>query len=187
MPHSPLINLKSDLCNCQLLWNSWIQLRLRNESALTESLSMNVFQVRGMVFIPYETKPDIDRESDAKTYTGVNCLGVIFKWGIHWPYLAMLMIIISMLTYIYTIQPWNCFTKYIFHKHKWCKSRYMYNWMIPTTFPAFEPVDFGSRVNRFDTETTTWKTSQGYANSPRFLLKYLYLILLMFLTIVLNT
>jgi hypothetical protein len=31
-------------------------------------LSMNVVQVRGMAFIPANEKPDIDRESDAKTY-----------------------------------------------------------------------------------------------------------------------
>jgi hypothetical protein len=30
---------------------------------------MNVFQVRGMAFIPNNEKPDIDRESDAKTYS----------------------------------------------------------------------------------------------------------------------
>jgi hypothetical protein len=37
------------------------------------SLSMNVFQMRGMAFIPDKLEPDIDRESDAKTYyTRVN-------------------------------------------------------------------------------------------------------------------
>jgi hypothetical protein len=66
-----------------LLQNSCIQLSLRNESVLNESLSMNVFQMRGMAFIPDKVKPDIDRESDTKTYTGVNCLDVIFKRGIH--------------------------------------------------------------------------------------------------------
>jgi hypothetical protein len=40
--------------------------------------------MRGMAFIPDKSEPDIDRESDAhKTYTRVNCLDVIFKWGIH--------------------------------------------------------------------------------------------------------
>jgi hypothetical protein len=43
---------------------------------------MNVFQMLGMAFIPDKSKPDIDRESDAKTYTRVNCLDVIFKRGI---------------------------------------------------------------------------------------------------------
>jgi hypothetical protein len=47
---------------------------------LNESLSMNVFRMRGMAFIPAE--PDIDRESDASTYTGVRYLDVIFKRGI---------------------------------------------------------------------------------------------------------
>jgi hypothetical protein len=36
----------------------------------------------GMAFIPDRSESDIDRESDAKTYTGVNCLDIIFKWGI---------------------------------------------------------------------------------------------------------
>jgi hypothetical protein len=36
---------------------------------LNESLPMNVFQIRGMDFIPDNMKPDIDRESDAKTYS----------------------------------------------------------------------------------------------------------------------
>jgi hypothetical protein len=36
-----------------------------------ESLSMNVFQMWGMTFIPDKMKPDIDGESDAKTYSGV--------------------------------------------------------------------------------------------------------------------
>jgi hypothetical protein len=35
---------------------------------------MNVFQMWGMAFLPNKSKPDIDRESDAKTYTGVNYL-----------------------------------------------------------------------------------------------------------------
>jgi hypothetical protein len=39
---------------------------------------MNVFGVRGMAFIPDKSEPDIDRESDAKTYTRVNCQDVIF-------------------------------------------------------------------------------------------------------------
>jgi hypothetical protein len=38
--------------------------------------------MRGMAFIPDKVKPDIDRESDAKTYTGVNRLDIIFNWGI---------------------------------------------------------------------------------------------------------
>jgi hypothetical protein len=41
---------------------------------LNKSLSMNVFWMRGMAFIPDKTKSDIDRESDATTYTGVHCL-----------------------------------------------------------------------------------------------------------------
>jgi hypothetical protein len=40
---------------------------------------MNAFQMQGMAFIPDKSRPDKDRESDAKTYTGVNCLDVIFK------------------------------------------------------------------------------------------------------------
>jgi hypothetical protein len=41
---------------------------LRNESALNKSLSMNVFWMQGMAFIPEKLEPDIDRESDAKAY-----------------------------------------------------------------------------------------------------------------------
>jgi hypothetical protein len=44
---------------------------------------MNIFQMQGMAFVPDNSKPDIDRESDAKTYTGVNFLHIILKWGIH--------------------------------------------------------------------------------------------------------
>jgi hypothetical protein len=51
-----------------VLWNSWIQLSLRNESALNESLSMKVFHI---LYVPDKSKPDIDRESEAKTYTGL--------------------------------------------------------------------------------------------------------------------
>jgi hypothetical protein len=36
---------------------------------LNASISMNVFQMQGMAVIPYNVIPDIDRESDAKTYT----------------------------------------------------------------------------------------------------------------------
>jgi hypothetical protein len=39
--------------------------------------------MQGMAFIPDKLEPDIDRESDAMTYTRVNFLDVIFKWGIH--------------------------------------------------------------------------------------------------------
>jgi hypothetical protein len=49
---------------------------------LNKSLSMNVFWMRGMAFIPDKMEPDIDKESDASTYTGVHCLDVIFKRGI---------------------------------------------------------------------------------------------------------
>jgi hypothetical protein len=42
---------------------------------------MNVFLMRGMAFIPDKTVPDIYRESDALTYTGVHCLDVILKTG----------------------------------------------------------------------------------------------------------
>jgi hypothetical protein len=46
-------------------------------------------QMRGMAFIPDNVKSDIDIESDTKTYSqGWNCLGVIFKRGIHWPYMT---------------------------------------------------------------------------------------------------
>jgi hypothetical protein len=38
-------------------------------NCLNKSLSMNVFQVRGMAFIPDNEKPDIDRESETKTYS----------------------------------------------------------------------------------------------------------------------
>jgi hypothetical protein len=38
--------------------------------------------MRGIAFIPDKSESDTDRESNAKTYTGVNCLDVIFKWGI---------------------------------------------------------------------------------------------------------
>jgi hypothetical protein len=34
---------------------------------LNESLSMNVFHRRGIAFIPDNVKPDMGRESDAKT------------------------------------------------------------------------------------------------------------------------
>jgi hypothetical protein len=44
---------------------------------------MNVIQMRGMHFIPDKVKPAIDRESDTKTYTGVNLLDVMFKGGMH--------------------------------------------------------------------------------------------------------
>jgi hypothetical protein len=50
---------------------------------LNKSLSMNVFQVQGMAFIPDKVEPNIDRESDASTYAGVHCLDVNSKWGTH--------------------------------------------------------------------------------------------------------
>jgi hypothetical protein len=49
---------------------------------VNKSISMNVFQMWGMAFIPDNMKQDIARESDAKTYSrGENCLDVIFKRG----------------------------------------------------------------------------------------------------------
>jgi hypothetical protein len=42
---------------------------------------MNEFQMRGMAFIPDKSEPDIDRESDAKTYTRVYCLVIFFLNG----------------------------------------------------------------------------------------------------------
>jgi hypothetical protein len=49
---------------------------------LNESLSIHVFQMRGTTSIPDNVKPDIDGESDAKTYSlGLNCLDIIFKRG----------------------------------------------------------------------------------------------------------
>jgi hypothetical protein len=42
---------------------------LQNESVLNKSISMNVFQMRGIAFIPDNVTPDIDRESDTKTYS----------------------------------------------------------------------------------------------------------------------
>jgi hypothetical protein len=44
---------------------------------------MNVFQLRGMDFIPGNVKPDIDRESDAETYSWGETVyeDVIFKKG----------------------------------------------------------------------------------------------------------
>jgi hypothetical protein len=56
-----------------------------------------------LLHIPDKSKPNIDRDSDAKTYTGVNCLDVIFKRGICWPYITILDILIYKLTYIYSI------------------------------------------------------------------------------------
>jgi hypothetical protein len=56
----------------KVLWNSRIQLRLQNESEQISLSQMNVFQVRGMAFIPDNKKPGIDRESDALTYSWVN-------------------------------------------------------------------------------------------------------------------
>jgi hypothetical protein len=41
------------------------------------------FECRALLFMPDNSEPDTDRESDAKTYTGVNCLDVMFKRGIH--------------------------------------------------------------------------------------------------------
>jgi hypothetical protein len=101
-------SVSSDPAWLVMLGSSWIQSSLRNESVLSESLSMNVFQMRGMAFIPDKSKPDTDQESDAKTYTGVNCLEVIFKQGIRWPYLTMLDILISVLMYIYSIVMSSC-------------------------------------------------------------------------------
>jgi hypothetical protein len=39
------------------------------------------FECGALAFIPDNSEPDTDRESDAMTYTGVHCLDVIFKWG----------------------------------------------------------------------------------------------------------
>jgi hypothetical protein len=48
---------------------------------LNESLSMNVFQMRGMTFIPDKEKTDLDRESDTKTYSRVELSRCNFKMG----------------------------------------------------------------------------------------------------------
>jgi hypothetical protein len=70
---------------------------------LNKSLSMNVFRIRGMTFIPDKTEPDTDRESDASTYTGVHCLDVIFKTGDMLALLTMLDNLTSRLAYTYSI------------------------------------------------------------------------------------
>jgi hypothetical protein len=71
-----------------------------------ERISLNEFiQMRGMTFMPDKSKPDIDRESDAKTYTGVNCLHRRnFKMGDTLTLHDLFDILILMLTYIYSIQ-----------------------------------------------------------------------------------
>jgi hypothetical protein len=44
---------------------------------------MNAFQMRGMAFIPDKLEPDIDRESDAKTFTMVNFWAIFGQfWSI---------------------------------------------------------------------------------------------------------
>jgi hypothetical protein len=70
---------------------------------LNESLSMNVFWMQGMAFIPDKTEPEIDRESDASTYTWVHCLDIIFKMGDMLTLLTMLDNLTSRLAYIYSI------------------------------------------------------------------------------------
>jgi hypothetical protein len=62
-----------------------------------------------LAFIPDNSEPDTDRESDAMTYTGVHCLDVIFKRGIL-TLSTMLDNLISTLEYIYSI----AFKMYIF-------------------------------------------------------------------------
>jgi hypothetical protein len=56
---------------------------VQNESVEQISLLINVFWMWGMAFIPDKMEPDIDRESDTSTYTGVHCLDIIFKRGIY--------------------------------------------------------------------------------------------------------
>jgi hypothetical protein len=96
--------LKTIHC-CETAGFGWVyELNLLNKS-----LSMNVFQMRGMTFMHANVKPDIDRENDAnKTYSqGWNCLDVIFKWGIHWPYMTMFTDLMSKVAYIYSITCWT--------------------------------------------------------------------------------
>jgi hypothetical protein len=57
-------------------------------NGLNESLSMNVFWVQGMAFMPDKAEPNIDRESDTLTYTGVHCLDVNFQMGDTLPLLS---------------------------------------------------------------------------------------------------
>jgi hypothetical protein len=62
------------------------------------------FERGALLFIPYKSEPDTDRESDATTYTGVHCLEVLFKRGIHMSTLSTkLGDHITMLAYIYSI------------------------------------------------------------------------------------
>jgi uncharacterized protein (DUF486 family) len=50
---------------CETAGFSWVyEMNVSNNS-----LSMNVFQMWGIAFIPDKVKPDIDRESDTKTYS----------------------------------------------------------------------------------------------------------------------
>jgi hypothetical protein len=60
------------------------------------------FKCGALAFIPDKSEPDTDRENDAKTYKGVHCLDIIFKWGML-TLSAMLDNLISTLEYIYSI------------------------------------------------------------------------------------
>jgi hypothetical protein len=81
---------------CETAGFSWVY-----ESNLRwMSLSQWIYECisdAGHGFYTWQIKPYIDRESDAKTYTGVICLEIIFK---------QLDILISMLVYIYSILFW---------------------------------------------------------------------------------
>jgi hypothetical protein len=67
---------------------------------LNESLSMNVFRMRGMAFIPNN-----NRKWCHVLLTEWTCQDVMFKKETHWPHLTILMFLKSRLTHIYWC--WN--------------------------------------------------------------------------------
>jgi hypothetical protein len=91
------------VCTFFLLWNSWIQLSLQNEFALNESLSMNVLRMCGIAFYTWQIgtrhkqrkwRQDLHRGEQSRRN---------FLTGDTLTLSTMLGILISMLTYIYSI------------------------------------------------------------------------------------
>jgi hypothetical protein len=86
-----------------VLWNSWIQLSLQNESVLNESLSMNVFRIRGIAFYTWQIGIRHRQRKWCQDLLRGELSRRNFSTGDMLTLSTMLGILISMLTYIYSI------------------------------------------------------------------------------------
>jgi hypothetical protein len=92
-----------NLAGTHVLWNSWIQLSLRNESVLNESLWMKVFWMRGIAFYTWQIGTRHRQRKWCQDLHRGALSRCNFKTGDILTLSTMLGNLITMLAYIYSI------------------------------------------------------------------------------------